>query len=265
MISVVCIYNNKEILQSYLLKGLKTQTSEYDLILVDNTASQVKSAAEGLNHGGRKAKGDYIMFVHQDVVLESYSLHHIETILDTLPNLGIAGTAGCAENTSRVMSNMRHGIPPVRVGSVFVTAPTRVQTLDECLVVIPRDTFRELGFDEKTCDGWSLYAVDYSLAVMKHGLHAYVIPTSIYHRSSGLESTSFFSSSPVQRDYYNTLRKVLRKHGDQHRLVFTTCGTWDTRSPLFLQRVRKLAGNKMRELGKAILRRGTVMSSTNYG
>jgi hypothetical protein len=257
VISIVCVYNDKEILQSYLLEGLKTQASAYDLILIDNTAHQFKSAAEGLNHGGRSAKGDYIMFVHQDVVLESDSLHRIEMILDALPDLGIAGAAGCIENVNGVVSNMCHGTPPVPVGNVPVTVPARVQTLDECLIVVPKDAFSKLRFDEKTCDGWHLYAVDYSLSVKACGLDAYVVPMTIYHKSSGLRPTfflSFLSPGPVQRDYYSTLSKVLSKHRDQYRLVFTTCGTWNTRSPLFPQRMRKWTENKMREVRKAIIR-----------
>jgi GT2 family glycosyltransferase len=236
-----------------LLKGLKAQTADFDLILIDNTANQFKSAAEGLNHGGRGPKGEYIMFVHQDVVLEYDSFPRIETILDALPNLGIAGAAGCIENVSGVVSNMSHGTPPEPVGNIPVTAPMNVQTLDECLVVVSKDTFNRLRFDEETCDGWHLYAVDYSLSVKACGLDAYVVPMAIYHKSSGLRPTfflSFLSPGPVQRDYYNTLRKVLSKHKDQYRLIFTTCGTWNTRSPLFLQRVRKWGGNKIRELKK---------------
>jgi hypothetical protein len=257
VISIVCIYNNKEILQSYLLEGLKTQTSAYDLILIDNTAQQFKSAAEGLNHGGRRAKGDYIMFVHQDVVLESDSLRRIQMILDALPDLGIAGAAGCIENVNGVVSNMSHGTPPVPVGNIAVTAPTRVQTLDECLIVVPKNAFSKSKFDEKTCDGWHLYAVDYSLSVKAYGLDAYVVPMTIYHKSSGLRPTfflSFLSPGPVQRDYYNILSKVLSKHRHQYRLVFTTCGTWNTRSPLFPQRMRKWTENKMQEVRKAIIR-----------
>jgi hypothetical protein len=37
MISVVCVYNDKEILKKYLLKSLKNQSVEYELILIDNT------------------------------------------------------------------------------------------------------------------------------------------------------------------------------------------------------------------------------------
>lgn len=242
MISIVCVYNDKEILQSHLLRGLKVQTSEYDLVLIDNTADQFKSAAEGLNYGGQIAKGEYIMFTHQDVTLKPRdSFQLIERTLGRLPNLGIAGAAGCIEapvwfgmHGRFVLSNVMHGTPPTPAGAIPVTDATIVQTLDECLIIVPKETFEKLQFDEQTCDGWHLYAVDYCLSVKALGLDAYVLPITVYHRSF---------PGRVQGDYYKTLKRVLRKHGNQQRRISTTCGTWDTRSPfpLRFQRFGSLA------------------------
>jgi len=67
MISIVCVYNDEITLKDYLLKSLENQTSKHELILIDNTQGKYKSAAGALNWGGGKAKGKYIMFVHQDV------------------------------------------------------------------------------------------------------------------------------------------------------------------------------------------------------
>ena len=77
MISIVCVYNNKEILNKYLIKSLESQTEDYELILLDNTQNKFNSAAKALNNGGRKAKGDYIMFVHQDVVCIYFKFSYI--------------------------------------------------------------------------------------------------------------------------------------------------------------------------------------------
>ncbi len=69
--SIVCVYNNVEILNQYLLESLKSQTILYELILLDNSCNKYKSAAEALNYGGERAKGRYIMFVHQDIKFEN--------------------------------------------------------------------------------------------------------------------------------------------------------------------------------------------------
>jgi hypothetical protein len=45
----------------------------YELILVDKIQNKFKSAAQALNYGGKKAKGEYIMFV-LDVDLSSSTM-----------------------------------------------------------------------------------------------------------------------------------------------------------------------------------------------
>ena len=86
MISVICAYNNKEILDNYLLKSLKDQTKDYELILIDNTKNKFKSAAEALNYGGNNAKEKYLMFIHQDINLCSNKfLEELQVMLNWMP------------------------------------------------------------------------------------------------------------------------------------------------------------------------------------
>jgi len=228
MISVVCVYNNGKILNDYLLKSLKNQTVDYEQIVVDNTQGKFKSAAEALNHGGRRAKGRYIMFVHQDVDLCSNTwLEEVEKMLDELPNLGIAGVAGKSENKKGIITNIKDGTPPKLTGKIQIKIPTKVQTLDECLVIIPRSVFNMFQFDENVCDNWHLYAVDYCLSIKRLGFDVYVIPMFVYHRSAGYS----FSEK-----YHLTLQKVLKKHKKHYKEIYTTMGDWSTLYPLSIQR-----------------------------
>lgn len=232
MISIVCVYNNGKILNDYLLKSLKNQTVDYELITVDNTRGKFKSAAEALNYGGEKANGKYIMFVHQDVDLSSNSwLEEVEKMLDELPNLGIAGVAGKKDKRG-VMTGIKHGNPPAHAGSITIKKPEKVQTLDECLTIIPKSVFDVLQFDEEVCDDWHLYAVDYSLSVKKLGFDVYAIPLFIYHRSAAYS----FSER-----YYLSLKKVLKKHKKYYEEIYTNMGDWSTLYPLTLQRIWRLA------------------------
>ena len=119
MISIVCVYNNKEILESYLLESVKNQTAKFEFIGIDNTKEQFKSAAKALNYGGRQAKGKYLMFVHQDVDLSTNTwLEEVVKILDEIPNLGIAGVAGKYKNEAGVITNIKHGNPPKFAGKI---------------------------------------------------------------------------------------------------------------------------------------------------
>jgi GT2 family glycosyltransferase len=246
VISIVCVYNNKTVLEDWLLQSLQNQTSNYELILVDNTQKEFKSAAQALNWGGQKAKGGYVMFVHQDVDLRSTSwLEDTGKLLDSIPNLGIAGVAGTRRGkTSRmreVVTNIEHGTPPMSIpGTVPLQRPEKVQTLDECLVIIPRPVFHMLQFDEKVCDDWHLYAVDYCLSVVNLGLSVYVIPIFIYHRSTAVSNKSLLqtisSIGSLPAGYYQSLGKLLKKHRSHIKQFYTTTGYWSTSYPLTLQR-----------------------------
>ncbi len=67
MISVVCVYNDEEMLAARLLKSLREQTAAHEVIAVDNRAGRFESGAAALNHGARQAKGEWLAFAHQDV------------------------------------------------------------------------------------------------------------------------------------------------------------------------------------------------------
>ena len=231
MISVVCVYNNKRILQDYLLKSLKHQTAKFQLILIDNTNGKFKSAAEALNYGGKQARGRYIMFVHQDVDLSSSLwLEKVEKMLNKLPNLGVAGVAGKSENRRYIITNIKQGNPPKLAGKIQIKKPTKVQTLDECLIIVPRSVFNKIKFDEETCDNWHLYAVEYCLTVRRYKYNIYVLPIYVYHRSPGYS---------MSKEYYSTLKKVLKKYGGRYKTIYTTMGDWNASYPLKIQRVYK--------------------------
>ena len=240
MISIVCVYNDEKVLESVLLKSLQDQTAKYELILVDNIRSRFSSAAQALNHGGRNASSKYIMFVHQDIdLLSDRWLEDAERWLEMIPNLGIAGVAGMSEfgstNEERGRNIIKHGNPeqvwswgnPISMHEV-------VQTLDECLVIIPKKIFEAHGFYAITCDGWDLYAVDYCLSIKRTGCQAYAIPMFVYHGSMG----------HLTERYFSVLSKVLKKHKKYFKMINTTTGRWSTFYPVNVQR-KYIAFNKI--------------------
>jgi hypothetical protein len=257
MISVICVCNDQQILQECLLKSLSEQETACETIIIDNTQNRFKSAAEALNWGGSQAVGDYLMFVHQDVDLSGSFFDGMEALLDSLSDLGVAGVAGTSERAGPFVercSNAIHGRGPARFRNAITHGPQRVQfgkpirepepvqTLDECLVIIPKSIFRMMQFDEVTCDGWHLYAVDYCLSVRAQGFGVYAIPKLVHHQSIGHKEKSaleMIASLGLQsEEYYGTLEHVLKKHQDGYKWIHTSCGSWDTASLLKLQRFR---------------------------
>lgn len=155
VISIVCVFNNRGILESYLLKSLQNQTSNYELTLVDNTEGKFESASKALNWGARNARGDYIMFVHQDVDLCSKSwLENAEKILQSLPKLGIAGVIGMSDKGNSPKERGRNIIVHGEPATIWpwgnpIQEPEKIQTVDECLIIIPKPIFDVLHLMRK--------------------------------------------------------------------------------------------------------------------
>lgn len=265
MISIVCVFNNARLLADSLLSGLNHQTVPYELIAIDNTKNEFSSAAQALNYGGQKARGKYIMFVHQDIRLCSAKwLLDAERMLDSLPNLGVAGIAGKREG-GYILTNLTNGNPPSALDTQTIGAePIAVQTLDECLTIVPRDLFNVLQFDEITCDGWHLYSVEYCVRSTLLGLDLYVLPFQTYHLSRGTSSTPtepidrLISHCPtikptfLPKEYYTALKKVIKKHKKNVSKIHTIFGDWSTSWPIVLQQIssalRKMASDTLLSL-----------------
>ncbi|MHA1727881.1 MAG: glycosyltransferase [Promethearchaeota archaeon] len=234
MLSIVCVYNNKRILNSILLKSLKNQTAEFETIILDNRKNRFKSAAEALNFGGEKTKGDYIIFAHQDMWLGPDSwLENLEKTLQDLPDLGIAGVAGMSEYGGTWEDRCSWAIFRENPGiKGEVTKPEEVQTLDECLLIIPKEVFQKLKFDEKTFNGWHCYGTDYCLLVKRLDLKVYVVPGKCSHCCMGAKNSEFKGLIEYENRLYF-------KHKESHKQIFTWMGVTNWKKVIFYPITKK--------------------------
>lgn len=230
-LSVICVYNNRAILDAQLLFSLRKQTHPYELVLVDNVEGRFRSASAALNFGASEATGDFLLFVHQDVSLMSENcLQELMKTVPSLQSLGVAGAAGAMDSSQQgeVISAMTHGTPPRQVSQTSASVPTRVQTVDECFLAVPKAVFGQIRFDEEVCDDWHLYGVDFCLMAEGHGYHSYVVPLRIQHSSAG----------ELSAGYYRTLEKLLDKYRPRYSSIHTTTGVWTmTFSPMAQERI----------------------------
>ena len=96
-ISVVIVYTNTEQLAE-AVKYLEKQSvyPSTELVLLDNREKRFLSASGALNYGAQKARGEVVVFMHQDVYLwDNRLLEKYFDILHENPNviLGVAGVA----------------------------------------------------------------------------------------------------------------------------------------------------------------------------
>lgn len=217
MFWIICVYNDKTILEDYLLKSLEGQSAPYELTLIDNTDGRYRSAPEVFNAAGWEAGGKYLLFVHQDVAMEGADwLEETERFLDGQENIGIAGPAGVTQ--AGVFSNVRHGLHRDFAGEFRLTEATSVQTLDGCVLIIPKGVFDGLPFDATTIKGWCLYGTDYALTAARLGYRVLAIPQKIYHLSTGRWNA----------DYYRAIRTIIHKHRQVASRIHTTMDYWST-------------------------------------
>ncbi len=217
-ISVICAYNNREKLDRYLIESLSRQDAPFELLAIDNTLGRYPSAAEILNETARKAKYDYFMFVHQDVSFMADTwLIDAQTAVRRLGNLGAAGVAG--KGRRGLAASVLEGNPPFRAVRKKLREPVQVQTLDGCLMIVPREVFQKIAFDERALSGWYLYTANYCLDLIRAGYLIYVLPYTIYHESTG-------PSDP--NSYEGARRDLMERHRDHLKVIYTTMGTWKT-------------------------------------
>lgn len=219
MISIICASNNKKILEKELIMSLSKQTFiDYELIIVDTNKLKFESAAEALNYGAKKAKGNYIVFAHHDIIIkESDELERIIKYVEQIEDFGIIGIAGITEK-GMVIGNITNGDPEVKIANKEIANPTEVQTVDEVMFIVKKEIFDKyrLNTENKT---WHLYAVEYCMQMKNIGKKVYVIPSNIYHHSSG---------GSMNKDYYKEIKRFSKLQKNTVKIINTTMGKWHT-------------------------------------
>ena len=231
-ISIICVYNNKEILDNFLKKGLSIQKNiTYETIYIDNTSNIYKTAKEAFIEACKNVNGKYYMFVHQDILFENENtLKEMYDILEKNNNFGIAGVAGKKDKS--FYSNIVHGQDRKRITENILENVEEVDTVDECLFVIRNDIYAKYDFTKLICSTWHLYAVEYSLIMKQENLKVITIPVYLYHASKG---------SSFNNTYYEQLKYLIKKYKIVKR-INTTMGNWYTnRILLELQIIKGVA------------------------
>ncbi len=209
-ISLICVYNNQEMVDS-MAESCKTQTVGLDnieLVLINNTKGEFKSAAAALNYGADKAQGDKLIFLHQDIeFLREDALEYIEDYLDKNPRalIGAAGVT-CRDKgfDGEIVSSMYAG--PDKTKYSDEENPREGFVLDECLFGCNRELFKTIRFDEKVCDGWHLYAADLCLQAVINSFEVVILPLpQVWHKSNGNADKAYFATQ-------NELAKKYRKN-----------------------------------------------------
>ena len=113
-ITLISVYNNRELLNQMVDSSKKQTNVNIEYVLVDNSSREFPSAAAALNYGAKKATGDYLVFLHQDIeFIGNDILYKIAQYLKENPNT-LTGAAGVRKKSQ--MANKNETISSMHAG-----------------------------------------------------------------------------------------------------------------------------------------------------
>lgn len=158
-----------------------------------------KSLAEGYNRGITQARGDILVFSHDDILI--IDNRFAAKICERIQRFDLLGFAG----TSRLVNGTWFGAGPPHLHGVVSHCKAKarhlsidvfgvdqwpvvqgIQAVDGLCIIATREVAKKVGFDATTFDGFHLYDLDFSFAAHLAGFRLGIccdIP--IIHESAG--------------------------------------------------------------------------------
>ncbi len=219
MISIIIIANKEEIFKSFVQVLNKQKNVDYELLVIENYDNHIVSAREALKKKAQISKGDYLLFMHPDIVfLDENVLSSFCSYLYSLNNSGIIGVAGSPsyliDNKRIIISSIVHGNNKKNAGRPL-DFPKLVQTVDECMFAISKELFDSMSFAD--IDGFHMFGVELCLKSILKNRNNYVVPANIWHMSDGQSMDS---------KYMITLLELSKELGRSFPYINTTVKRW---------------------------------------
>lgn len=224
-------------LHSFREKGFSEPDCEF--LFLDNSEKNLFDAYAGLNIFLRAARGKYVIFCHQDIVLHDDDVNILNQCIEEISSidprwalLGNAGGKSLGQLAIRITDS--HG-DKTALGQF----PERVQSLDENFIVVRSAANLALSGD---LSGFHMYGTDLCLVASILGYSAYVIDFHLQHKSPG-DVGKRGDENPL--GFYTACNNLIEKYGRAlaPRWINTTC------TKLFISGNKAL--NKMANTSKA--------------
>ncbi|MCH4154990.1 MAG: glycosyltransferase family protein [Muribaculaceae bacterium] len=225
MFSIICCSINNSLLSALENNIAETIGCEYEFIPFDNS-KQKKGICEVYNICAENAKGEYLLFIHEDAHFDSSDWGQVFSAKLDEPRCGAIGFAGSTVRIDMVgpwgcgHSNKRANYTEVSSAGEVVNYRnphnkdfSHVVVLDGFCIAVRRDVWQEVHFDEETFKGFHCYDIDYSLMLVYAHKHNYVCNTvKIRHLSSGSYGASWYRQSQILRHKWQRRMPVSIHH-----------------------------------------------------
>jgi len=234
-VSFICCYTKEKMVNQLKQSVSDFQSFDIEWVLVDNANNAYTSAASALNAGAKLSESDILVFLHQDIEFDSEKT--LDLIYRKAKEGWIVGVAGRKADGGALVTSIDDGIHKERHHNYYFNESSEeVLTCDECLIAMNREVFMTIGgFDEMLFDGWHFYGVDFCLQAHKKNIKSCVVPSRLWHKSTGNHDKNW--------EYYE--RVLRKKYRNDYRVIYYPCGRCYTNLFLFtvsrmLRPIRKL-------------------------
>lgn len=131
-VTIICCYNNLKQYKTFT-ESLAKQTTECELIGIDNTKSKYTSCSTAFNIHMMDIKTPYVIFCHQDIEFtDSNNISDFIRCIKKIDSGDILGVAGRKEKGGSVVSNILQGQNLQYAGKERVKSLIRCEVIDEC-------------------------------------------------------------------------------------------------------------------------------------
>ncbi|MBD0726559.1 hypothetical protein B6A10_15405 [Flavobacterium sp. L1I52] len=224
MISIIICSRNSQIEESLNSNIKETINSEYELIVVDNSMNNY-SIFEAYNLGIQKSKGEYLCFIHDDIIVNTKNWGGIiERIFSNDSQVGLIGVAGGKIKMKMPSAWWDGGKVVLKLVQHYKNKPqelwdqgfektdiVEVSAIDGVFMVMKNDG--KIQFDESLI-GFHCY--DLYLSLKHHILGKKVIVTNkilIEHFSEGNLDKSWFESTSIFHKKYKKYLPIISESG----------------------------------------------------
>lgn len=234
MISIIICSRRKNVLDNFLSSIERTIGAPYELVVIDNTENRY-NIFSAYNYGVGQAKGDILLFAHEDLVMRSEGWGaDLEKYMAEDPEIGMIGVVGTqcvakaprgwntwgmqGENVRpmcRIVQNVGDPKYSFEGEKCFCmtyhnpegVAITQAMGVDGLMFAIRRKLFDDgmVRFDEETYGGFHCYDIDMSMQVAQCKKVMVLLDIELKHLSNG----------SYNRDYYISYYKYYMKWKDR--------------------------------------------------
>lgn len=195
---------------------------DYEIIWIDNSSNQY-SIFEAYNLGVEKSKGEYLCFMHEDILFHSPNWGE-ETIVNMFKNtsIGMIGVIGgyyiskystdwySSHITKGKIIQGRSNIQPYQSKLFNVNNydyGPYVAAIDGLWMCIPKRLFTEkkVHWDDKTYKGFHLYDFDMCMQINSQGYKIQIADNIlIEHKSAGNPNKTFYENCILFHEKWNS-------------------------------------------------------------